>query len=122
MTNNFKNIDEYISLQPDAAKEMLEAMRQIINAVVPDAEETISYGMPAFKYHGKMLVYFAGFKKHCSLFPANSSLIDAMEDELKTYRTSKGTIQFELGKRLPIALIKKIVKARAKQNLEKSKK
>jgi uncharacterized protein YdhG (YjbR/CyaY superfamily) len=122
MKTDFKNIDEYIYSQTDEVKLILEKIRQIIQSVAPDALEIISYGMPAFKAHGRMLVYFAGFKNHCSLFPANAGLIEEMKDELKNYKTSKGTIQFELNKPLPIALIKKIVKIRAKENLEKSKK
>ena len=111
-------MDEYIALQPDEAKVLLTKMRQIIKSAAPEAEETISYKMPAFRYKG-MLVYFAGFKNHCSLFAANSQLTAAMEDELKKYKTSKGTIQFQFGEPLPEGLIKKIVKARVKQNLEK---
>jgi uncharacterized protein YdhG (YjbR/CyaY superfamily) len=75
--------------------------------------------MPAFKYHG-MLVYFAAFKNHCSLFAANATLIEEMYPELKTYKTSKGTIQFTPEKPLPVALIQKIVLARMKQNEEKA--
>jgi len=122
MKTDFKNIDEYIYSQTDEVKLILEKIRQIIQSVAPDALEIISYGMPAFKAHGRMLVYFAGFKNHCSLFPANAGLIAKMETELKNYKTSKGTIQFEFNKPLPIALIKKIVKIRVKENLEKSKK
>ena len=121
MKTDFKNIDEYIYSQTDEVKLILEKIRQIIQSVAPDALEIISYGMPAFKAHGRMLVYFAGFKNHCSLFPANAGLIEEMKDELKNYKTSKGTIQFELDKPLPIALIKKIVKIRVKENIEKSK-
>ena len=121
MKTEYKSINEYLALQSEDAKLMLEKIRVIINDIAPDAEEVISYGMPAFKLHGRMLVYFAGFKNHCSLFPANSGLIVILKDELKKYKTSKGTIQFELSKPLPITLIKKIVKIRAKENLEKSK-
>ena len=84
------NIDEYISFQNDSAKVMLAKMRQIINAVAKDADEIISYNMPALKYKGRILVYYAGFQNHCSLFPANSSLIADLKEELKNYKTSKG--------------------------------
>ena len=110
------NIDEYISFQNDSAKVMLAKMRQIINAVAKDADEIISYNMPALKYKGRILVYYAGFQNHCSLFPANSSLIADLKEELKNYKTSKGTIQFDFNKPLPITLINKIVKIRMKQN------
>jgi len=121
METAVKNIDDYIALQPEKAQVFLEKLRQIIKATAPDAEEVISYGMPAFRYHG-MLVYFAAFKNHYSLFPANSGLITAMKDELKMYKTSKGTIQFTFEQPMPVALIKKIVKERVKQNILKSKK
>lgn len=122
MNTNFKTIDEYIASQTDEAKMMLQKIREIVVEISPNAEEVISYNMPAFKLCGRVLIYFAGFKNHCSLFPANAGLIEKMEPELKNYKTSKGTIQFELDKPLPISLIKKIVKIRVKENLEKSKK
>ena len=122
MKNDFKTINEYLISQADEVKLMLQKIRKIVVEISPDAEEVISYNMPAFKAYGRILVYFAGFKNHCSLFPANAGLIEEMKDELKNYKTSKGTIQFELNKPLPTALIKKIVKIRVKENLEKSKK
>lgn len=121
MDTSIKDIDTYLSLQPENVQSKLEKLRQIIKAAAPDAEEVISYGMPAFRLNG-MLVYFAGFKNHYSFFPGNASLIANMEEELKGYKTSKGTIQFELDKPLPVALIKKIVKARVMENLSKPKK
>jgi uncharacterized protein YdhG (YjbR/CyaY superfamily) len=114
-----KNIDEYFLDVPENQRLALEEIRQIIRETAPSAEEVISYGMPAFKYHG-MLVYFAAFKNHCSLFAANATLIEEMYPELKTYKTSKGTIQFTPEKPLPVALIQKIVLARMKQNEEKA--
>lgn len=114
-----KNIDEYLDELPDKnVRAMLENLRQTIKSVAPKAEEVISYAMPAFKYHG-MLVYFSAFKNHCSLFPANSSLIAKMEKELKPYRTAKGTIQFTVDRPLPASLVKKIVKARMQENIER---
>jgi uncharacterized protein YdhG (YjbR/CyaY superfamily) len=120
MENTVKNIDEYIALQPEKVQVLLEKLRQTIKSVAPDAEEVISYKMPAFRYHG-ILVYFAAFKNHYSLFAANSSLLTDMKEELKMYKTSKGTLQFKFDKPVPVALIKKIVKERVKQNLVKSK-
>ena len=113
-----KNIDEYLLDQPEKVRVVLEKLRHTIRQAAPKAEEVISYKMPAFKYHG-MLVHFAGFKNHCSLFPASSSLPDELEKELKPFRVSKGTIQFTVEKPLPATLVKKIVKARMKQNEEK---
>jgi uncharacterized protein YdhG (YjbR/CyaY superfamily) len=118
-----KNIDEYLLQVPENQRIALENVRQIIRETAPEAEEVISYGMPAFKYHG-MLVYFAAFKKHCSLFSANATVISDMYPELKDYKTSKGTLQFTPEKPLPADLIKKIVLARMAQNeaLNKAKK
>ncbi len=121
MDTSIKDIDTYLSLQPENVQIKLEKLRQIIKATAPGAEEVISYGMPAFRLNG-MLVYFAGFKNHYSLFPGNASLIATMAEELKGYKTSKGTIQFELNNPVPVALIKKIVKARVMENLSKPKK
>ena len=89
-------------------------MRAVIRSAVPrEARETISYGIPAFKHRG-ILVWFAAFSDHCSLFPT-AAVIEAFQKELKTLQTSKGTIHFPLNRPLPVALIKKIVKARVAQ-------
>ena len=86
-------------------------MRGAIRSAVPrEATETISYRIPAFKHHG-ILVWFAAFSDHCSLFPT-AAVIEAFKEELKGFSTSKGTIHFPLNRPLPVALIKKIVKAR----------
>ena len=116
-----KNIDEYLLTLPDEVRITLEKLRQTIRQAAPDAEEVISYQMPAFKYHG-MLVYFAAFKNHCSFFPGNAGLLETMKDELKDFKTSKGTLQFTVEKPLPVPLVKKIVKARVKENLTHQKK
>lgn len=85
---------------------------------MPAAEEYISYGMPTFKYNGP-LVSYAAFKEHCSLFPWNSTLIKKFDKELKSYQTAKGTIRFTVDNPLPATLVKKIIKARVKENEEK---
>jgi uncharacterized protein YdhG (YjbR/CyaY superfamily) len=109
-----KNFDEYFAGVAEPARGMLNEMRAAIrSAIPPGASETISYAMPAFKYEG-MLVWYAGFSKHCSLFPT-ASVIDSFRKELKGFTVSKGTIQFEINKPLPVALIKKIVKQRLAQ-------
>lgn len=113
-----KDTDSYLALQPEKVRDVLEKLRQTIKSSAPEAEEVISYGMPAFRYHG-MLVYFAAFKNHCSFFPG--SIVEKMKNELKNYKTSKGTIQFTAEKPLPTALVKKIIKARVKENLNKKK-
>jgi uncharacterized protein YdhG (YjbR/CyaY superfamily) len=109
-----KDVDEYLAGIPEPGRRALSKMRAAIRSVVPaEATETISYKMPAFKHKG-ILVWFAGFAKHCSLFP-KAAVIEAFQDELKGFSTSKGTIHFPLGKPLPTALIKKLVKARVAQ-------
>lgn len=112
-----KNVDEYLALQPAETRTKLEKMRQTIKAAAPGAEELISYGMPAYKYHG-MLVYFAGYKNHIGFYPASSGIV-AFEKEISSFENSKGTVRFPLEKPLPVGLITKIVKFRVKENLEK---
>ncbi len=113
-----KNIDDYMALQSEKVRETLENFRQIIRETAPEAEEVISYGIPAYKYYG-MLVYFATSKKHCSLFGGTGSLTEEMKEQLKAYKTSKGTIQFTVEKPLPDELVRYIVKYRMKQNVDK---
>ena len=109
-----KNVDEYLAGVPEPARSTLNKMRAAIRSAVPaEATETISYRIPAFK-HKEVLVWFAAFSGHCSLFPT-SSVIAAFKNELKGYSTSKGTIQFPVDKPLPAALVKKLVKARVAQ-------
>ena len=114
-----KNVDEYLAGVPEPARSTLQNIRVAIQSVVPPGTtETISYGMPAFKYQG-ILVYFAAFSNHCSLFPT-AFAIEQFKNELKGFQTSKGTIQFTTDKPLPISLVKKIVKARIAQNERKT--
>ncbi len=106
-----KDVEEYLARVPDPARSTLQKLRAAVLAVVPrEATEAISYGIPAIKYKGT-LVWFAAFSRHCSLFPT-AEIIEAFQEELKGYTVSKGTIQFPLDRPLPVALIKKIVKAR----------
>jgi uncharacterized protein YdhG (YjbR/CyaY superfamily) len=113
-----KTPDEYLAGIPEPARSTLQHVRAVIRSVVPaETTEVISYGMPMFKYRG-MLVAYAAFAKHCSLFPTGSGVLDRFEKELKGYRTSKGTIHFQPDKPLPDPLIRKIVKARVAENKE----
>jgi uncharacterized protein YdhG (YjbR/CyaY superfamily) len=116
-----KDIDTYIALQPESMRATLEELRQIIKSVAPEAEETISYAMPAFKYHG-MLVGFAAAKKHYGFYPWTGRTVAQFADDLKGYDTTKGAIHLQIDKPLPVALIKKIVKHRMKENMEMEKK
>jgi len=106
-----KNTDEYLARVPEPARSTLKKIRAAIrSAVPPETTEVISYGIPAFKYKG-VVVWFAAFSQHCSLFPT-ASVIEAFKNELKGFVISKGTIQFPIDKPLPAALVKKMVKAR----------
>lgn len=111
-------VDEYLARVPEPARSTLNKVRAAIqSALPPEATETISYRIPAFKYKGSLL-WFAAFKDHCSLFPG-ASVIEAFENELKDFHTSKGTIHFPVDKPPSTALLKKLVKARIAQNERK---
>lgn len=106
-----RTVDEYIAQIPDASRSNFDKLRSAIRSVVPrDATEIISYGMPAFR-GDKVLVWFAAFAEHCSLFPT-PSVIEELRNELEGFTISKGTVQFPNRQSIPIALVKKLVKAR----------
>jgi uncharacterized protein YdhG (YjbR/CyaY superfamily) len=112
------SIDEYLVQVPEPARSTLSKVRAAIRSAAPkEATETISYGIPAFKYK-RILLWFAAFSDHCSLFPT-ASVIESFKAELRDYSTSKGTIQFPVDKPLPAALVRKLVKARVSQLDEK---
>ena len=108
-----KSVDEYIGAQPEAVRSKLEQVRAAITRAVPDAVEGIGYRMPGYKFHGKPMLYFAGFKKHYSLFAASGTFLAALEDELKGYDRRKGTIHFPITEPVPVKLISRIAKLRA---------
>ena len=111
-----KTVDDYLAGIPEPAQSTLRHIREVIRSVVPrDTTEVMSYGMPMFKYNG-MLVGYAAFKNHCSLFPTGSGVIEKFAKELKDYSTNKGTIRFPPDKPIPDAIIKKIVKVRIAEN------
>jgi uncharacterized protein YdhG (YjbR/CyaY superfamily) len=105
--NKFNTIDEYIDLQPIEKQEDLKKFRELIKAVVPEATETISYQMPAFKTE-KVFVWFAAYKNHYGFYPYPKTIV-AFEDQLTGYKTSKGAIQFPIDEPLPEDLIRKMV-------------
>lgn len=109
-----KNVDEYIASAPEEVRDMLNEFRATIKTAAPSAQERISYGMPYYYYKGR-LVYFGLSKKHIGLY-IPSPIIEEHKNELKSYDTTKATIRFPLDKKLPIMLIKKLIKARAKKN------
>jgi len=113
-----KTVNGYLANVPEPAQSTLRHVRKVIQSVVPkETTEVISYGIPMFKFNG-MLVGYAAFKNHCSLFPTGSGVIERFSKELTGYRTSRGTIQFPSDEPPPDALIKKIVKARVAENKE----
>ena len=107
-------IDEYLARVSPDKRAALEQLRATIRAVVPKAEECISYQMPAFRYEGRVLVYFAAAANHCAFYPGG--MVNDFKDELEAYETSKGTIRFQPERPLPASLVRKIVKARVAQN------
>jgi uncharacterized protein YdhG (YjbR/CyaY superfamily) len=112
-----KSVEEYIAKTPEPAKTTLKHVRKVIQSVVPKGtSEVISYGIPMFKFNG-MLVGYAAFAKHCSLFPTGSGVIERFAKDLKGYPTSRGTIRFPFDKPL-LDSLKKIVKARVAENRE----
>ena len=113
-----KTVDQYLAGVPDSARTTLNKVRAVIRSVAPaEATEGISYGIPTFKYKG-MLASFAAFSDHCSLFPGAGPTIE-FKNELKDFQTSKGTIRFAPDKPLPATLLKKLLKARIKENERK---
>jgi len=108
-----ETVDEYLKTVTPSQKIALERIRALVKKLVPDAEETISYGMPTYKYNGKVLIHFAAFKDHLSIFPtADLSIDTGLNKKLEKYRSGKGTLQFTLDDPIPDDLIKDIVKIR----------
>jgi uncharacterized protein YdhG (YjbR/CyaY superfamily) len=107
-----KSVEAYFDGLNDEARAALERLRDTIGAAVPDAEPGIAWSMPAFKLHGTAFVGYAAFKDHYSFFPMSTSAIDAHRKELGEHVTGKGTISFVYGERLPVGLVKKVVKTR----------
>lgn len=110
-----KDVDSYLAALPEKVRITLERLRKTIKAAAPKAEESISYRIPTFKYHGP-LVFFAAFKGHCSLFVTRRSILETFRSELEPYKTSGTTIHFSADHPLPATLVRKIVKARVKMN------
>jgi uncharacterized protein YdhG (YjbR/CyaY superfamily) len=111
-----KTIDEYLAALSADKRAALEKLRKTIRAAAPKAEECISYQLAAFRLDGKPLVAFGATANHCAFFLMSGSTVEAHKDELKDYDTSKGTIRFQADKPLPVALVRKLVKARIAEN------
>jgi uncharacterized protein YdhG (YjbR/CyaY superfamily) len=112
-------IDEYITGFPLETQKVLEEVRALIKSVAPEATETISYAIPTFDLNGRHLVHFAGFAKHIGLYPTPSG-VEAFKDELKPYKSAKGSVQFPLGRPLPVDLIRGIVEFRVEDNARRT--
>lgn len=112
-----KTVEEYIGKAPKEIQPKLKELRKLVKTRVPDAEEKISYGMPYYGYHGR-LFYFAYFKDHISVFIMNG-VADDFDKELMGMRTGRATLRLPLDKKLPVALLKKLIKTTAKKNEER---
>ncbi len=110
-----RTIDEYLATLSDDKRAALEKLRKAIKAAAPEAEECISYSVPAFRLDGKFLLAFGAAAKHCSFYPG-SAPVKAHKHALKNYDTSKGTIRFPANRPLPVALVRKLVKARLEEH------
>lgn len=119
MKQGFKNVDEYIDMFPQEVREKLNSLRKIISDCAPNAEEGISYRIPAYKINKKPLVYFACFPKHIGFY-ATPSGHAKFEKELRKFKHGKGSVQFPIDEQLPLGLIKRMIKFRVKEN-EKNK-
>ena len=112
-----KAIDEYIATYPKNIQTILEKLRQAIGEAAPEAEEVISYRMPAFKLNG-ILVYFAAYKNHIGFYPTSSG-IEKFKNKMSSYKTTRGTVRFPINEPLPFDLVKEIVRFRVRENLGK---
>jgi len=112
---NLTNVNDYIAAQPKPTRLALARVRRAIRKALPKAEEVILYKMPACKLNGSIVVYFAGWKKHYSLYPAGEHLVAAFKDELAPYKVSKGTIRFPLSEPVPARLIERLARFRASE-------
>ena len=115
----FKTVEEYLSSLPADKKRLVKEMRKTIKAAAPEAEELISYNMPALRFHG-MLVYYAAWKEHIGFYGVSASIVNVFKKELAPYKISRGTVQFPLDEPLPVDLITKIVRHRVQENLQKA--
>lgn len=118
--SGFTSVDEYIAAFPEETQKILEELRAVIKAVVPEAKEKISYQMPTFDLNGN-LVHFAAFKNHIGFYPTPSG-IEAFKQELSGYAGAKGSVQFPINQPLPLDLIRRIVEYRVAENRAKRKK
>jgi uncharacterized protein YdhG (YjbR/CyaY superfamily) len=113
-------VDEYISSQPEVAQGVLKQVRDAIRKAVPRAEEMIAYQMPGYKLHGRPVLYFAGWKKHYSLYPVTRLVAAEFKDELAAYEVRNSTLRLQFSAPVPVKLIGRIAKFRAKEEAERA--
>jgi uncharacterized protein YdhG (YjbR/CyaY superfamily) len=109
MPTKFKTIDQYLKSCPKLAQSKLQQIRKLVKQIVPEAEEGISYNIPIFKHNKKMLLYFAGFTEHVSIYPIPPAS-DTATKQMEKYKAGKGTLRFTLDKPLPVAMINRVIK------------
>jgi uncharacterized protein YdhG (YjbR/CyaY superfamily) len=115
----FKSVDEYIASQPKPVQRVLKRVRSTIRKAVPDAEEVIAYNIPSYKLHGRPVLYFAGWRRHYSVYSSTARVVAAFKDDLAAYEVNKGTIRFPFSGRVPVKLIEGIARLRAKEVSER---
>lgn len=108
-------VSEYLDGAPEPQRSTLLALRATLREILPEAEETISYNMPAHKVNGKAVAGYAYFKNHCSYFPHSGTVLPELEDELAGYTWTKGTLQFPVDEPMPESLVRRLVEVRLKQ-------
>ncbi|HAF20332.1 MAG TPA: hypothetical protein DCK96_11395 [Chloroflexi bacterium] len=110
-----RGIDEYLAALDEPKRATLQTLRQTIRGVIPDAEECISYGLPAFRLEGKVIAGFAAFKNHLAYLPHSGSIFGELADDLAGYESTPGSLHFPIDKPLPKALVKKLIATRLKE-------
>jgi uncharacterized protein YdhG (YjbR/CyaY superfamily) len=115
-----KTIDEYLVSVNAYHRDALQKIRATVHAMAPNAEECISYGIPAFRLNGRSLVFFGAWANHCALYPGSSATLKKFRSELRDFQTSKSTLRFSPGKPLPVALVKRLVKTRIAENNDRA--
>ena len=108
-------IDKYLKRFPDEQRESLQYLRETILSIVPQAKETLSYGMPAFEIDGKVVAGFDGFRKHCSYFPHSGSVLAELSDQVKAYEQTKSSLHFSAKIGLPTELVRQLIRTRKEQ-------
>lgn len=111
----FASVDDYLAAQPEEPRRVLELVRSVVRKAVPGVEETISYGFPAFKLNGRVLLHLAAWKRHYSLYPANERVVTAFGQELDPYLVERSTLRFSFSQAVPAELIGRVAKFRAKE-------